>query len=57
MTSNAQKRLALIASHPIQYAVPLYERLARREDIATKVFFTWHAGREPVEDCGFVRHE
>jgi len=51
--SNAQKRLAVIASHPIQYAAPLYERLARREDIAIKVFFTWHAGREPVEDRGF----
>jgi glycosyltransferase involved in cell wall biosynthesis len=51
--SNAQKRLAVIASHPIQYAVPLYERVARREDIAVKVFFTWHAGQEPVEDRGF----
>jgi glycosyltransferase involved in cell wall biosynthesis len=51
--SNTQKCLAVIASHPIQYAVPLYQRLARREDIAIKVFFTWHAGREPVEDRGF----
>jgi glycosyltransferase involved in cell wall biosynthesis len=54
--SNAQRRLAVIASHPIQYAVPLYQRLARREDIATKVFFTWHAGQEPVEDRGFSQH-
>jgi glycosyltransferase involved in cell wall biosynthesis len=51
--SHSGKRLAVIASHPIQYAVPLYERLARRRDIALKVFFTWHAGREPVEDRGF----
>jgi hypothetical protein len=51
--SDTQKRLAVIASHPIQYAVPLYQRLARREDIATKVFFTWHAGQEAVADRGF----
>jgi glycosyltransferase involved in cell wall biosynthesis len=27
--------------------------LARREDIALKVFFTWHAGDAPVDDRGF----
>jgi glycosyltransferase involved in cell wall biosynthesis len=47
------KRLALIVSHPIQYVVPLYQRLSRRDDLAIKIFFTWHAGEEPVEDRGF----
>src|SRR4029077_18860912 len=35
-------RLALVVSHPIQYFVPLYRRLARRSDMILKVFFTWH---------------
>lgn len=47
------KRLAIVVSHPIQYFVPLYQRLAQRDDIAIKVFYTWHAARHPVEDHGF----
>lgn len=46
-------RLAIIVSHPIQYYAPLYQRLARRDDVALKVFFTWHAGEAPVDDRGF----
>jgi glycosyltransferase involved in cell wall biosynthesis len=48
-----KKRLAIIVSHPIQYYTPLYKRLARRNDIEIKVFFTWHAGHAAVEDRGF----
>ncbi|HUC61099.1 MAG TPA: glycosyltransferase family 4 protein [Alphaproteobacteria bacterium] len=51
--SDRAKRLAFIASHPIQYAVPLYRRLAQRDDLAIKVFYTWHAGAGPVMDRGF----
>jgi glycosyltransferase involved in cell wall biosynthesis len=47
------KRLAIVVSHPIQYYAPLYQRLARRDDVAIKVFFTWHDGGVPVEDRGF----
>jgi len=50
---SSAKRLALIVSHPIQYFVPLYQRLARRNDVATKIFFTWHAAQAPVQDRGF----
>ena len=46
-------RLAIVVSHPIQYFVPLYQRLASRDDVSVKVFFTWHAGQAPVEDRGF----
>jgi glycosyltransferase involved in cell wall biosynthesis len=53
--TGSPKRLALVVSHPIQYSVPLYQRLARRDDVRIKVFFTWHAGAEPVEDRGFGR--
>jgi glycosyltransferase involved in cell wall biosynthesis len=48
-----KKRVAFIVSHPIQYFVPLYQLLSQREDIAIRVFFTWHAGEEAVEDRGF----
>ncbi len=47
------KRLAIVVSHPIQYYAPLYQRLARRTDLAIKVFFTWHAAQGAVEDRGF----
>ena len=47
-------RLAIVASHPIQYFAPLYQRLARRDDVTVKVFFTWHAGDAPVHDRGFA---
>jgi glycosyltransferase involved in cell wall biosynthesis len=46
-------RLAIIVSHPIQYYVPLYRRLARRDDLEIKVFFTWHAGAAAQWDRGF----
>lgn len=46
-------RLAIIVSHPIQYYAPLHQRLARRRDLAIKVFFTWHDGRAAVQDRGF----
>jgi glycosyltransferase involved in cell wall biosynthesis len=48
-------RLAIVVSHPIQYAAPLYRRLARRADVALKVFFTWHAGDREIVDRGFAQ--
>ena len=51
----SRKRICFVVSHPIQYTVPLYQRLARRDDIAIKVFFTWHAGGKAIEDRGFGR--
>jgi glycosyltransferase involved in cell wall biosynthesis len=51
----ARKRICFVVSHPIQYTVPLYQRLARRDDVAIKVFFTWHAGGKAIEDRGFGR--
>jgi glycosyltransferase involved in cell wall biosynthesis len=53
--ATRRKRLAFIVSHPIQYYAPLHQRLARRDDIEIKVFFTWHDGRAAVEDRGFAR--
>jgi glycosyltransferase involved in cell wall biosynthesis len=51
--ATRRRRLAFIVSHPIQYYAPLHQRLARRDDLEIKVFFTWHDGSEAVEDRGF----
>jgi glycosyltransferase involved in cell wall biosynthesis len=48
-------RVAIIVSHPIQYYAPLYRRLAVRDDLRIKVFFTWHAAQRPQHDPGFGR--
>lgn len=53
MSTGRPIKLAIIVSHPIQYYVPLYQRLAARDDIAIKVFFTWHAADRPELDRGF----
>jgi hypothetical protein len=46
-------RLAVVVSHPIQYYAPLHQRLAKRGNLAVKVFFTWHSAEAAVEDRGF----
>lgn len=51
--AKTKPRLAIVVSHPIQYYAPLYQRLARRDDLELKVFFTWHAGKAAVQDHGF----
>jgi glycosyltransferase involved in cell wall biosynthesis len=45
-------RLAFIVSHPIQYYVPVYRELAKRDGVTLKVFYTWRdAG--PAQDVKF----
>ena len=48
-------RLAFVVSHPIQYCVPLYRRIAPRPDVTTRVFYTWHDGSGKAWDHGFKR--
>ena len=55
MAKGAKTRLAIVVSHPVQYYVPLYRRLAQREDLEIKVFYTWHGGEKPALDQGFKR--
>src|SRR5262249_26438434 len=50
------RRVAFIVSHPIQYVVPLYQKLAFRDDLAIKGFVTWHAAEAAVADRGFGAH-
>src|SRR5262245_40866817 len=46
-------RIAILASHPIQYQAPLFRLLAARSDIAVKVFFCWDFGVKTTRDPGF----
>lgn len=46
-------RLAIIASHPIQYLSPLYKKLAAHPDIDLIVYFCCDFGVAPRTDPGF----
>lgn len=50
-----RRRIAFVVSHPIQYYAPIYQRLAERDDLDLRVFFTWHAGEQATLDRGFDR--
>lgn len=51
MSSNL--RMAVLATHPIQYQAPLFRALASRPDITLKVFFCWDFGVKETRDPGF----
>lgn len=55
MITSRRCRLAVVASHPIQYFTPLYQRLARRPDIDLDVFFCRDFGARPRFDRQFGR--
>ena len=46
-------RIAILATHPIQYQAPLYRALASRGDVALKLFFCWDFGVKETRDPGF----
>jgi len=46
-------RLGVLTTHPIQYHVPLYRKLARDPRIALKVYFCDDHGVKPSYDAGF----
>ena len=48
-------RLGVFAFHPIQYQVPLYQRLDERDRVHLDVLFISDAGLEPTLDPGFGR--
>lgn len=54
MTPAPALRVAFIVTHPVQYYVPLYRRLAARPGFAVRVFFTWHGG-DATHDPEFGR--
>ena len=47
MTTSSPKRLAIITTHPIQCNAPVFQLLAARKRIESKVFYTW--GTEVLE--------
>ena len=55
MNRSAVCRFAVVASHPIQYFTPLYERLAGRPDIDLEVFFCRDYGVRARFDKQFGR--
>jgi glycosyltransferase involved in cell wall biosynthesis len=48
-------RLAILASHPIQYQAPLFRAIAARDDVTLGVFYCWDFGIKETVDPGFGR--
>lgn len=48
-------RLAIVATHPIQYNAPVFAELTRQVDCCTKVFYGWEGGTQANFDPGFGR--
>jgi glycosyltransferase involved in cell wall biosynthesis len=46
-------RIAIVASHPIQYYAPLFRCIAREQDLKIKVFYLWDFGVTDQVDQGF----
>lgn len=49
----AKKRLAIVATHPVQYHSPLFQCLTNRNNVDVKVFYTWSQWQESKVDAGF----
>jgi glycosyltransferase involved in cell wall biosynthesis len=49
----SRKRLAIVASHPIQYQTPWFRALARHPDLDVHVFFCHRATPEEQSEAGF----
>jgi glycosyltransferase involved in cell wall biosynthesis len=52
---RGQLRLAVVATHPIQYQCPVWRRLASRPEVALKVFFASDCSVRGYHDPGFAR--
>ena len=54
MTSSLKHRLAIIATHPIQYYAPLFKLLTARGNVDVRVFYGWEgASTKEAFDPGF----
>ncbi|PZU98032.1 MAG: glycosyl transferase [Pseudanabaena sp.] len=54
MSSNlASVKLAIVASHPIQYYAPLFRLMAQDDCLSIKVFYLWDFGVTDQVDQGF----
>jgi glycosyltransferase involved in cell wall biosynthesis len=52
-TGGAHSRLAIIATHPIQYYAPWFRYLATHTALAIRVFYLWDFGVAKRNDPGF----
>ena len=55
MNNRGQLRLAVVATHPIQYQCPVWRRLANRPEVVLKVFFASDCSVRGYHDPGFAR--
>lgn len=46
-------KVAIVASHPIQYQAPVFRRLAREPGLDVKVYFGWDFGVRDTQDATF----
>lgn len=52
-----QKRLAIITTHPIQYNAPLFQLLAKEDNLQIKIFYTWSQSETGMKyDPGFGKN-
>jgi len=49
----AQRKLAIVTTHPIQYYAPIFRALAQSGSIDPRVFYTWSQAVGSVPDPGF----
>lgn len=52
-SKSSMIRLAVIATHPVQYNAPWFRMLAQKSDVDLKVFYTWQDGTKAIQDPGF----
>ena len=50
-----RKKIAIIASHPVQYQTPFFKKLAKESWIDLTVYFCWDFGIESTYDKQFCR--
>ncbi len=48
-------KLAVLATHPVQYNAPWFHLLTKSTKLQSKVFYSWHGGERVVVDRGFGR--
>jgi glycosyltransferase involved in cell wall biosynthesis len=53
MPSSAKKRILFVATHPVQYAAPLFRRMAADARLEIHVAYLSLAGATPTHDAGF----
>jgi glycosyltransferase involved in cell wall biosynthesis len=50
------KKLAIIATHPVQYYAPVLKLLSQRKGLTVKVFYTWGKNSANKYDPGFKKN-